>query len=706
MVYCVYMSLKEKLSKITKEIEETEAESEKKAQEKLLKPILIRIQELENQKNLLETVKSSLRLESSKETGKGMREYSKETVEDIEKENITLDTLVKNNKKAVESLGIKDRADLLSNSEFANEPEIVKYKKVTEQAKDLEEADIALQERLVSLGINIGKENFSYDSVEKALTEKIQSVEDLLLQEKLKTPKGREEAAEVLAKELEVNISRSSFSEDSKTGSKTIHLEPHIGEILISGEKTKINNWKYAELLPKNFNDLRRIYGSEVVVKALNKAYEYKIDDAFKQFDKDAKNIDETLKKNLERSSPEKWNEAREKIKEFNSLKQLLEETLQKKAEVLKEKNVDFNPVYVQNYGGTYEKYGLLTDEEYYNVFIEETIREPDQFPPKLYFDSLKEYVEKRITHIKELIEDIKKLETKEDVYNFTRKENIGISKAHKNILKTDFKEIVRPPRNRWETSWDQLIVKGLENFKSYYEASRYFEKVSQERKNIKEKFLEVLKIAVDADIKRQELKKEIKNLELSEDINVNEMDSFFDRLEVNRNSATTLLEKLTELESQLPSGLIILYGKTIEVSSVSSKMKELRESQKKAEEDLKDTINSIKIHEQKRPKIIGKRTWQETLDEYKAKQKDIEKKISVIPSEVSNLYRKQYFYIPDVASYDIEKIVKDQKQVQGEKDNIFSELKAQLEPMVKIDLPVSMVQLYKEYQDLVRKIT
>lgn len=100
-----------------------------------------------------------------------------------------------------------------------------------------------------------------------------------------------------------------------------------------------------------------------------------------------------------------------------------------------------------------------------------------------------------------------------------------------------------------------------------------------------------------------------------------------FDRLEVNRNSATTLLEKLTVLESQLPSGLIILYGKTIEVSSVSSKMKELRESQKKAEEDLKDTINSIKIHEQKRPKIIGKRTWQETLDEYKAKQKDIEKK-------------------------------------------------------------------------------
>lgn len=700
------MSLKEKLSKITKEIEETEAESEKKAQEKLLEPILIRIQQLENQKNLLETVKSSLGLESSKETGKGMREYSKETIEDIEKENITLDTLVENNKKAVESLGIKDRADLLSNSEFANEPEIVKYKKVTEQAKDLEEADIALQERLVSLGINIGKENFSYDSVEKALTEKIQSVEGLLLQEKLKTPKGREEAAEILAKELEVNISRSSFSEDSKTGSKTIYLEPHIGEILISGEKTKINNWKYAELLPKNFNDLRRIYGSEVVVKALNKAYEYKIDDAFKQFDKDAKNIDETLKKNLERSSPEKWNEAREKIKEFNSLKQLLEETLQEKAKALKEKNVDFNPVYVQNYGGTYEKYGLLTDEKYYNDFIEETIREPDQFPPKLYFDALKEYVEKRIAHIKELIEDIKKLETKEDVFNFTEKENKGISKAHKNILKTDFKEIVRPQKNSWETSWDQLIVKGLENFKSYYEASRYFEKVSQERQNIKEKFLEVLKIAVDADIKRQELKKEIKNLELGEDINVNDMDSFFDRLEVNRNSATTLLEKLTVLESQLPSGLIILYGKTIEVSSVSSKMKELRESQKKAEEDLKDTINSIKIHEQKRPKIIGKRTWQETLDEYKAKQKDIEKKISVIPSEVSNLYRKQYFYIPDVASYDIEKIVKDQKQVQGEKDNIFSELKAQLEPMVKIDLPVSMVQLYKEYQDLVRKIT
>ena len=54
-------------------------------------------------------------------------------------------------------------------------------------------------------------------------------------------------------------------------------------------------------------------------------------------------------------------------------------------------------------------------------------------------FDALKEYTEKRIEHIKELTEDIKKLETEDDIKKFTRGENSGIGRAHKNILYTKY---------------------------------------------------------------------------------------------------------------------------------------------------------------------------------------------------------------------------------------------------------------------------
>ncbi len=211
------MSLQEKLSKISQNLQETKAEAEKKAQEKELEPIRARIKELENQKNQLDLVKGSLELKSDKDTGKGMKEYSKETEEQVKKESTRLDTLTEKNKEALQTMGVENQDQLIDNPEFAEETEVVSYKKAKEQGEGLKMSDASLQEKLKTLGVNIDAESFSYDSAERALTEKLQSVEGELLQEKLKTPEGKEEAIEMLSKNLEKNIPQASFSKNEKT---------------------------------------------------------------------------------------------------------------------------------------------------------------------------------------------------------------------------------------------------------------------------------------------------------------------------------------------------------------------------------------------------------------------------------------------------------------------------------------------------------
>ena len=220
-------------------------------------------------------------------------------------------------------------------------------------------------------------------------------------------------------KNLEKNIAQVNFSKDGKTGTEVLNLNRSDSKITISGEKTKFEGWRNAKLLPDEMSVLEKTYGAEILKEAVRKAYENKIQTSFDESDKESKNIDKALKEDLERASPEKGAEANIAFREFQNLANIFKTTLKEKAEDLKAKGVDFNPNYVQNYGGDYEKYAMLGEYDVDNQLIEQTMRNPQTYPPRLNFDALKEYTEKRIAQIKELTEDIKKLETEEDVNMF-----------------------------------------------------------------------------------------------------------------------------------------------------------------------------------------------------------------------------------------------------------------------------------------------
>lgn len=700
-----HMSLQEKLSKISQNLQETKAETEKQTQEKELEPIRSRIKELENQKNQLDLVKGSLELKSGEKTGKGMKEYSKETEEQAKKESTRLDTLIDKNKDALQTMGVENKDQLVENQEFAEDPEVVSYKKAKEETTNLEMSDSALKEKLKTLGVNADTESFSYDSAEKALVEKIQSVEGELLQEKLKTPEGKKEAIEVLSKNLEKNIAQVNFSKDGKTGAEVLSLNRGDSKITISGEKTKFEGWRNAKLLPDEMSVLEKTYGAEVVKEAVRKAYENKIQASFDESDKESKNIDKALKEDLERASPEKGAEANKAFREFQNLANIFKTTLKEKAEELKAKGVDFNPNYVQNYGGDYEKYAMLGEYDTDNQLVEQTMRNSQTYPPRLNFDALKEYTEKRIEQIKELTEDIKKLETQDDINKFTRGENSGIGKAHKNILYTKFDGVKRPQYYANEQSWEQTKVKGLMQFKSYEEAKTYFEKKSLERETTKQKLVQNIETGIEAQQKSKELRKEIETQNFGG--GVNDVENEVSRIEKNKQEALTLMSELIKLESELPQEEVILNGSEIKVPSVGKQLEQLRKDRETEEQNLKNLKQKISNHESNKPKLFGKDKWEKDLTEFKQEQKDLEEKIRKMGNEdYSALSKKYTFRIPTQQYSAVEKLVSEQKYVQGNSKEIFNNLRTQLNEVISRKAPESVITLNKEYKDLEKKLS
>lgn len=699
------MSLQEKLSKISQNLRETQAEADRKSQEKELEPIRSRIKELENQKNQLDLVKMSLELKSGEKTGKGMKEYSKETEEQAEKEATRLDTLIDKNKDTLQTMGVGNKDQLVENQEFVEEPEVVSYKKAKKEVGYLKIADSSLKEKLKTLGVNTDEENFSYSSAEKALAEKMQSVAGELLQEKLKTPEGKEEVIEELSKNLEKNIAQVNFSKDGRSGTEVLSLNRGDSKITISGGKTRFEGWRSVKLLPKEMSVLEKTYGAKVVKEAVRKAYENKIQTSFDEFDKESKNIDKDLEEDLEKASPEKGIEANKAFHEFQNLANIFKTTLAEKAGELKEKGVDFSPNYVQNYGGDYEKYARLGEDDTDNQLVEQMMRNPQTYPPRLNFDALKEYIEKRIEQIKELTQNIKKLETQDDINKFTRGQNSGIGEAHKKILYTKFDGVRRKQYRANEYSWEQTKVKGLMQFESYEEAKTYFKKESLERETTKQKFVQNLEAGMEAQQKAEELRKEIEVQNFGGDIN--DVENKVSRIEQNKQEALTLMSELIKLESELPQEEVILNGNEINIPSVGKKLVQLRKDREVEEQNLKNLKQKISNHELSKPKLFGKDKWGEDLAKFQQEQKDLEEKIRKISNEdYPALSRKYTFRIPTQRYSAVEKLVNEQKHVQGDAKEIFNNLRIQLNEVINRTAPESIIILYKEYKDLEKKLS
>lgn len=533
-----------------------------------------------------------------------------------------------------------------------------------------------------------------------------------------------------LSENLEKSIPQVSFSKDEKTDVQTFNFgRDNEGKIIIQGEKTKFEGWNIIKLLPDGITDLEKTYGKDIVKEALLRAYRNKTELAFEKFDQ---NIDKVCKEDLERATPEKVAKVKELITEFESLAPIFQNTLKEKSEELNAKGIYFNPDHIQNfghkgeYGSYYKEYINLAVQDHYNELIKQAIDNPLIYPPLLNFDSLEEFIHKRIMSVQELTNDIKKLETEEDLNMFTMGNKEGKSYVHQpesgilkhlmNMLLAEdaIKGMERIQYNENYQNWENNIAENLMQFKSYEEALNYFNKKVEERESIKEKFIQSLETGIDANIKGQELTKEMMVQNFGGDIN--NIESKVSRIEKDRQDATELLSDLLVLETSLSGEDIIFDGSQITVLSAQKRLEQYKNDKEKEEENLKNLRREVSEKRNSKPGLFGnKNKWEKELSLLEQQEKELQEKVKGMTLNLQNnefkkLYDATHKYIKpeeySSKSIIIEEFKKKYKEKEGKPAEVFADLKAKLSELINKKFPESVVTLYKEYKELEKQLS
>lgn len=295
------MSLKEKLTVLSQNLETEKNNKEKAEEEELLKPTREKIKNLELSLRDLDLIKNSLEFkgDENQKDAIGMQDYAKNTNQNIEAKSSEINDLILENQEVLKKLGVENEEQLVSSPEFATDSEVIEYHKAKEQGEDLKISDTKLKERLMDLGVEFDAENFSYELAIPAIDKKIKETALELNQERIKTPEGKELVLDNLAKEFEEKTKKlklNSISERDKSIDSDLEkkqpdysyyfeTERNNFSIEFKDEKKEVYNWHILKLIPDNFKDMEAAYGEEIAREALEKAYQNQINNIFSESD-------------------------------------------------------------------------------------------------------------------------------------------------------------------------------------------------------------------------------------------------------------------------------------------------------------------------------------------------------------------------------------------------------------------------------------
>lgn len=245
------------------------------------KPINDKVKMLQSEKDKLELIYNSLSLHSNKfaNIGKGMKEYSSDVKESYENSEAKIDSIMSGKKEDLDSIGIKSIQDLVNNNDFNKEEEVIEFNEEKRKNDELKEADSKLIDRLKELNIAV-EGDFSYENFEKVLDTKIKFLEKEILQEKLKTVKGKEEVVSGLSNEItEAFLQNLTYCEMHDHFCKVSLNGPSCHIILDEGYKPRLTGRPhfvgYGENSIKNMDSK---YGREILLESAEKAFLDKFD--------------------------------------------------------------------------------------------------------------------------------------------------------------------------------------------------------------------------------------------------------------------------------------------------------------------------------------------------------------------------------------------------------------------------------------------
>lgn len=292
------MSLREKFSVIKENLDEEKAaeeavknKKELEIQNKELAPVRARIKKLENDRKLMIIISGSLEVGQKRGEGLGMKDYAVRTSQKLESETKHIDNLLAENEEVVNSLGIKNREDLLAKPEFAADEEVLSYKEARSQAEDLKLSDEALKQKLSELGIAIEDKEFSYEKAAAELSERINEIDLEILQEKTKTPEGRLEALEGLTEKIVKSLPEMGIEPGESRDAIKVIINRQNGKNFVlynkqdyQGRKTYFDPSLIFWLNPKEVKELEKNFEPELVQEALKSAYYIKIEEITEKY--------------------------------------------------------------------------------------------------------------------------------------------------------------------------------------------------------------------------------------------------------------------------------------------------------------------------------------------------------------------------------------------------------------------------------------
>lgn len=722
------MALRDKLGKLSEEIKTEKQIAKENEQNENLKPVRATIKKLEKDKLDLEMIKNSLDFKKQDANdGLGMKEYSQLASTGKEKARGQLEAIAEENKEALEKLDIKNIDQLADNPEFAEEEEVVSYKKALEQEAGVVLSDTKLKNRLAKLGIEIGDENFSYESASQEIGKRLEDLEKELTTEKLKTPEGKEEVTSRLAEEFSENTENifweGSFMVDKEAQRRSgqeisgnsrydfllsqarSYPGKKFGLEFIDDNKAKIDNYYQLPILPKNFSEQVDKYGLEMTGDALKETYAKKVDMAFSGPNSP---LGQPLKMRaaLETVSPEKRQNAEELLNSFENKKVELFNILEAKSKELADKGIGFSPTYASNYGGEYKEIFKFSGESRLNKGIGHfggdlngdiinALRSGKPVFPEFDLDKLTVLAERRISELDRVIEVIKNINDQKGVDTFLedRKSPGYIGNFHKQTLDVYSEDIkYKNPEN---ISYQEISVL-TSRASNWQEAAAYLDKEIIQAEELKKKTHEKMDELVDYNVMMYKLSSKNKSRYSLEgranydQYRLRELSDYINGVRNENEAASNMMAEIAGLKAKLnPEEEVRVHGITIEVEEKTKEYKRLSEEMDKKEKEIKDKEFDLQKEKNSEP-WLGKDKWRARVSNLEDDVKRLgQEKIKLQDSYNKNVQEAFHYLNKEKMPWGSQtKEIIENHQASGGVNEVFTELENKLMAMVDKKVP------------------
>lgn len=725
------MALNEKLKNLSKDFEEKKKEAQKIEQDEQLKSTRARIKELEKIIGKLDVIKGSLGLKSNptERIGKGMKEISAEIGEEVVKETATIESSFNQNAEALKSVGITNVEQLVESSEFADESEIVTFKNAREKAKALKLSDKALQNRLETLEVPFDVENFSYESAERAVVEKKKLFEEELIQEKMKTPEGKEEIISLLAESLAPHTASVAL-ESPKYGEEDYVPQ----EVKIGSEKRErlvaegvIMHLDDAHLVPPELNGVQEKFGKEIACAVLEKVYIDKVEAVFAKLDSEFTFTNILLGDLENRISPEQWGKARKAFEDFNKKAHNVREALTKKSEELKEKGIDFSSRGPSGFGGAWEDY--LKPFEYDSV-TQEVKKSLDlfTFPPILDYEKITTLMSEQKKLVEDFEEKLSLVDTEDDVKKFYgRSEKTIIGNFQKDLYDlgygrtqisetyhqgTDLRFVFSVGYTREQELASRGIGKRRVNAidalkdKDYEAALIYLKDKKSKEEEFKTRVMEAVMAGVALQDLQRELVSESKKEKFSGRKDLGSIKETIAQIEKDKEQAKNYLSALVAFEAKNESGLqkfFFVQGHRLENYDLSNQYE-------RAKNELDSFEAKLQQYTRERGELLKnepflfKGEWKKQKEKLEVEIQGAQERVDFLKGELRG--KQDYrLSVPEIP----ERLAPSVRFGVGTNMSLSSGLvimKENLQKIIDEKLPPSIERLYKEYQALENKLT